>query len=219
MGKLMRVGTEGSLSRRCTGWSPSWFVPERARFVSRSKVMTPSGLGYSMGFALSAFCQASLSACASLSVYGSLPIVTVSRPEMAMPAQSPCWNAGRMLRTLWSSSQIEELRSAASYEAMSIAAQSLVSRPLSAVATASAASMPERMAVCVPLTLGTFMNPAEQPMSAPPGKFSLGIDCRPPSLSARAPYEMHLPPSSTERMSGCVLNCWNVLYGERYGLP
>jgi len=36
--------------------------------------------------------------------------------------------------------------------------------------------MPDIMAVCVPLILGTFRNPAEQPMRAPPGKVSLGMD-------------------------------------------
>jgi len=43
------------------------------------------------------------------------------------------------------------------------------------------------MAVWEPLILGTFTNPAEQPMSAPPVKVSLGMACSPPSLSARDP--------------------------------
>ncbi len=59
--------------------------------------------------------------------------------------------------------------------------------PASASATASAASMPDFIAVWLPLIFGTFRNPAESPISAPPGKVSFGIDCRPPSLSARAP--------------------------------
>ena len=41
----------------------------------------------------------------------------------------------------------------------------------------SAASMPVFMAVCVPFTLGTFMKPGLQPISAPPGKASLGMLC------------------------------------------
>ena len=52
---------------------------------------------------------------------------------------------------------------------------------------ASAASMPVLMALWLPLIRGTFTNPAEQPISAPPGKASFGIDCQPPSVIARAP--------------------------------
>ena len=39
---------------------------------------------------------------------------------------------------------------------------------------ASAASIADFIAVCVPLIRGTFTNPAEQPISAPPGKDQLG---------------------------------------------
>lgn len=39
----------------------------------------------------------------------------------------------------------------------------------------SAASMPVFMALCVPLTFGTFMNPALHPIRAPPGNANLGI--------------------------------------------
>ncbi len=52
---------------------------------------------------------------------------------------------------------------------------------------ASAAAMPDSMALCEPLMRGTFMKPAAQPTSTPPGNASLGIDCQPPSVSARAP--------------------------------
>lgn len=41
---------------------------------------------------------------------------------------------------------------------------------------ASAASMPDFMAVCVPLILTAFRNPAEQPTSAPPGNVSFGSE-------------------------------------------
>ena len=41
----------------------------------------------------------------------------------------------------------------------------------------------------------TFRNPAQSPINAPPGKVRVGIDCSPPSFSARAPYEMRRPPS------------------------
>ena len=51
----------------------------------------------------------------------------------------------------------------------------------------SAASMPDSMALCEPLMRGTLTKPAEQPISAPPGKVSFGTDCQPPSVMARAP--------------------------------
>lgn len=38
------------------------------------------------------------------------------------------------------------------------------------------------------MIFGTFKNPAVQPIKAPPGKESLGIDWKPPSLRALAPY-------------------------------
>src|SRR6266851_2015102 len=57
----------------------------------------------------------------------------------------------------------------------------------SAAATCSAASSPDSIALWLPLMRGTFMNPAAQPMSAPPGKASFGTDCQPPSVSERAP--------------------------------
>lgn len=53
-----------------------------------------------------------------------------------------------------------------------------------------------------PLILGTFKNPAESPMMAPPGKVNFGIDCHPPSFKARAPYAMHSPPSSKSAKRG-----------------
>jgi hypothetical protein len=40
---------------------------------------------------------------------------------------------------------------------------------------ASAAIIADFIAVCVPLIRGTFTKPAEQPISAPPGKISLGM--------------------------------------------
>ena len=57
----------------------------------------------------------------------------------------------------------------------------------SASNAASAASMPLFIALWLPLMRGTLTKPAEQPISAPPGKVSLGTDCTPPSLMARAP--------------------------------
>ena len=40
----------------------------------------------------------------------------------------------------------------------------------------SAASVPLFIAVCVPLILAPFRNPASQPTSNPPGKVNLGKD-------------------------------------------
>ena len=56
-----------------------------------------------------------------------------------------------------------------------------------AACAASAAAMPDSMALWLPLMRGTFRKPAESPISAPPGKVSFGIDCQPPSEMARAP--------------------------------
>src|SRR5207248_10948035 len=47
------------------------------------------------------------------------------------------------------------------------------------------------IALCEPLMRGRLTKPAEQPIRAPPGKASLGIDCSPPSLIARARSEEH----------------------------
>ena len=50
---------------------------------------------------------------------------------------------------------------------------------------ASAASMPDSMALWLPLMRGTFMKPAAQPRSAPPGKGELR-DRLPAALGERA---------------------------------
>ena len=47
--RFLLTGTVSSLRVRWGGWSPSWLVPVRATEVSRSKLMTPSGFGYSIG--------------------------------------------------------------------------------------------------------------------------------------------------------------------------
>ncbi|CFW31731.1 Uncharacterised protein [Bordetella pertussis] len=43
------------------------------------------------------------------------------------------------------------------------------------------------MAAWLPLMRDAFRNPASQPISAPPGKASLGSDSSPPAVMARAP--------------------------------
>ena len=58
-----------------------------------------------------------------------------------------------------------------------IAASSSPARPaLIAAAAASAAAIPESIALWLPLMRGRFTRPAEQPSSAPPGKADFGID-------------------------------------------
>lgn len=80
----------------------------------------------------------------------------------------------------------------------------------------SAASIPLFIAVCVPLILATFMKPAVQPMSAPPGKASCGMLCRPPSFSALAPYATLCPPSSSLLTWGwCFHNCATLSKRQR----
>ena len=49
------------------------------------------------------------------------------------------------------------------------------------------AIIPDFIALCIPLILGTFKNPAESPIKRPPGKVNFGIDCMPPSTKVRAP--------------------------------
>ena len=70
-----------------------------------------------------------------------------------------------------------------------IVGQLVAARGPAAIAAkaASAASMPDFIAVWLPLIRGTLTKPAEQPISAPPGNASFGTDCQPPSLIARAP--------------------------------
>ncbi len=64
-------------------------VPLRYRLLGRSKVLTPSGLGYSMGGCSAARPVAWLSGCLVRSVHGSLPSVSVSSAAFARPPQSP----------------------------------------------------------------------------------------------------------------------------------
>lgn len=47
--RFLATGTESSFKVRWGGWSPSWLVPLRATDESRSKLILPSGLGYSIG--------------------------------------------------------------------------------------------------------------------------------------------------------------------------
>lgn len=49
MARFWPTGTLSSLRVRWAGWSPSWLVPLRATDESRSKLIFPSGLGYSIG--------------------------------------------------------------------------------------------------------------------------------------------------------------------------
>ena len=58
------------------------------------------------------------------------------------------------------------------------------------------------MAVWLPLIRGTFTKPAEHPIRAPPGKARVGTACSPPSVMARAPYAMRVPPSRWAAAAG-----------------
>ena len=77
----------------------------------------------------------------------------------------------------------------------------------------SAASIPLFSAVCEPLILAGFRNPASQPTSTPPGNVNFGSDCSPPLLTARAPYEMRSPPASSSRIARMLLPALEL--GER----
>lgn len=48
MARFLLTGTLSSLRVRWAGWSPSWFVPLRATELNRSKLISLSGLGYSI---------------------------------------------------------------------------------------------------------------------------------------------------------------------------
>ncbi len=56
-----------------------------------------------------------------------------------------------------------------------------------AACAASAAALPDSIALWLPLIRGTFTRPTEQPSSTPPGNAAFGIDWNPPSEIARAP--------------------------------
>lgn len=47
--RFLATGMLSSFRVRWAGWSPSWLVPLSATDDSRSKLILPSGLGYSMG--------------------------------------------------------------------------------------------------------------------------------------------------------------------------
>lgn len=49
MARFLATGVLSSFRVRWGGWSPSWLVPLRATDESRSKLIFPSGLGYSIG--------------------------------------------------------------------------------------------------------------------------------------------------------------------------
>ena len=52
---------------------------------------------------------------------------------------------------------------------------------------ASAAAIPESIALWLPLMRGTFTKPAAVAEQHPARKISFGTDCQPPSVIARAP--------------------------------
>src|SRR5690606_38984319 len=158
------------------------------RRSSELKVSTPSGLGYSIRACLAAGSSEAASVLPCLSVpKGEKPnsvLHHMSRPPSPMPTTVPNRDqSGLTLRTFFRSLPMSLPRQACSYEASS----SWLRPAAIASATCSAASIPDSTALCEPLMRGTLTKPAEQPISAPPGKDSFGTDCQPPSVMARAP--------------------------------
>lgn len=49
MDRFLFTGTLSSFRVKCAGWSCSWLVPLRATDDRRSKLICPSGFGYSIG--------------------------------------------------------------------------------------------------------------------------------------------------------------------------
>ena len=106
----------------------------------------------------------------------------VSAPELVPETSVPEAPVSEVAAS-WPAAGAAVPKAAASGAAASKAAPT----PLSASKIASAAVIPDFIAVCVPLIFGTFRNPAVSPTSSPPGNVSFGIDWMPPSLIARAP--------------------------------
>ena len=105
------------------------------------------------------------------------------KPPAIVPIHIPRFNAGLTLRTLYRSSHMGDCFHPSPY-----ASSTSRARPdCNAAYAASAASIPDFIALWVPLIRGTLRNPAEQPINAPPGNATFGTDCSPPSLMARAP--------------------------------
>ena len=74
--------------------------------------------------------------------------------------------------------------------------------------------MPVFIALWLPLMRGTFMKPAEQPISAPPGKGELGHRLEAALGDGARAVGDALAPSSSGRIAGCVLNRWNSSNGD-----
>jgi hypothetical protein len=80
---------------------------------------------------------------------------------------------------------------------------------------ASAATMPDFIAVCVPLIFGTLRKPAASPMSATAREGELGDRLEAALVERARAIGDAPPPSKTGRISGWVLKRWNSSNGER----
>lgn len=139
----MFTGTSSLFRVKWAGWSPSWLVPVNATDDNKSKVITPSGFGYSIGLDSAAGISLSWSGSEkssvlvhpliqpfilrryllpSLKVHGSAPLVSKLIPEYTIPPNKPRleWKDGLTFRTCFNSFQIQLERIASSYSTGSI---------------------------------------------------------------------------------------------------
>lgn len=93
MAKFWATGMLSSFRVKCGGWSPSWLVPLSATEESRSKLILPSGLGYSIGVqSLAGFSwcasrperQRQSAACYEMLIYSA----QIRRPRVALHLKS-----------------------------------------------------------------------------------------------------------------------------------
>ena len=170
-GKLIRIGTVGSFRVKWRGWSSSWLVLEMNTEDSLSKLITPSGLGYSIFGHFVGFLKFGV---VRLVVEGPRRLtseqVGIERRIGDRRPQPPTE------RRLDVANLIELLPQPALAELLGIL------RHLVRAATGrdrckhrSAATVPDFIAVWVPLILGMLRKPAVSPIK-PPGKISLGMD-------------------------------------------
>src|SRR5574337_1700841 len=154
-----------SATCRGTGWSSSCSVAAKYTDARRSRggnerSIQPGARGdVAFGPGRSAFVAGGSSLSSDdqsawfFSVHGDSQTVTVSHAALNKPRHRPPWKPGRMLRTFFSSAAMGEARRRASKPA-----------PVCFSAKCSAASMPERLAWCVALILGTLIKPAASPI-------------------------------------------------------
>src|SRR6185312_14239870 len=156
---------DGSETTKWTGWSSSYSVAAKYTLARRSRGGRVRCTYSRFGGAYSPIlCRLDQSA-EFFSVQGERPAVAVSQLAFNSPNQKPFLKPGLTFRTFFSSAITGDARSFASKPALS-----------SFCARCSAASMPLRIAWCVPLILGTLSRPAVSPISSAPGISTFGMD-------------------------------------------